>query len=404
MKSAKILGALVVGLFVTGGCMTPSEESDRSTDIASLPQGMTVLEAVPDTSLSVAYKKNDIVIYFQAMRGNPTPEEYQKDPNQPKFEVDARFVADNGRVFYTQMGGDGWVDPSWADDLERQNDLPPTAVSNELLFDMAAEAAEMLDVEVEVQAGDSARSLVPELNALSTFGRMAPAVFAEQKVHLDDYRVRNSIEPLEIPYGTNGPEDADKSLGANYYYIALHDASITLTLGAGRHSATRLYAWSGSWVHVHSFCNHGSCAGDMSQKCLLQYYEATSDYKPAWTAYTCNTGYDAFSDNGGHNCHDDSRLQMASFVYGKNFSTGNQYWCNDSDSPLTDISNNFWFGDHEGSPECNSTQSKGFNHPSWCNYSYSTDYACPSSWQGTNDGCDCGCLFPDGTRADPDCG
>lgn len=402
MKSTRFLGALAVGLGLVIGCGAPTEETGPSTEVAELAEGLTVLEAVPDFSISAAYKKGDVVIYLQALRGKPTPDLYQQNPDSPKYEVDARFVADNGRVFYSQLGGDAWVDPSWAEDLERQNHLPPTSVSNELLFDMAGEAAELLDVEVAAQL-DFAASLEPELKSLRKFAKKAPEIFAEQKLRVEAHWVDKGIDAVEIPYGGGDGDDPDKWFAANYYYIALHDESIWYTLGGGRHSATALYKWSGAWVHVHNFCNHSTCATSMDRKCFLQYYEAIDDYKPSWTAYTCDTGYDAFSDDGGHNCHDDSRLQMASFVYGKNFTNGTTYWCNDSDSPLTDISNNFWYGDHEDSPDCNSSRSKGYNHPLWCDWNNGTDYACPSSWQGTGDGCDCGCLFPDGTRADPDC-
>jgi hypothetical protein len=95
----------------------------------------------------------------------------------------------------------------------------------------------------------------------------------------------------------------------------------------------------------------------MNQKCSLSQV-----HKPSWTALTCNTGYSAKSQDGGHNCHDDSRVQMAAFIFGPVMAR-NQYWCNDGDNSC-DISNNFWYGDQEGSPECNDSTNRGYNHPS----------------------------------------
>ena len=51
----------------------------------------------------------------------------------------------------------------------------------------------------------------------------------------------------------------------------------------------------------------------------------------------------------------------------------------------------------------NGDDDEGYNHPSYCDYDFGSENSCPSSYQGTGDGCDCGCVFPDGTFADPDC-
>jgi hypothetical protein len=102
----------------------------------------------------------------------------------------------------------------------------------------------------------------------------------------------------------------------------------------------------------------------MGQKCQLEYYEAVEDYKPAWTLQNCATGYDWDSDDG-HNCHDDTRLQMNNFVYGS-YNDGYQGWCNDGDSD-TDLSCDILFVelDQDGSPDCNGSTNRGYNHPSW---------------------------------------
>jgi hypothetical protein len=392
---ALVMAGLVVGCASADASKAP-EQTGAQTEVA-LVEGLNILPTTTDIAFNAAYKRDKTVIYMQALRGKETPAEYQKDPASPKFEIDARFVADNGRTFYSRKGGDEWIDPTWAQDFEKQTSLAPTRISNEALFNLAAEATADLEVKVAQKMGsDRAATFVPVLKAIREFGERAPMQFAEQKVrHLEALKKKGLDVSMEIPYGTNGPEDSDWSANANYYYIAVHDKDLSFTFGTGKHSATRLYQWTGAWSWVHDACNHGTCAGDMGIKCLLQYYEAVSDYKPSWTFQNCKTGYDAIS-NGGHNCHDDTRVQLSNFVYNKS-NNGYQAWCNDGDGP-SDISGGFERG---GSPSCDGYGDRGFHYARWCDYN--DNMSCPSSWQGTGDGCDCGCVFPDGSHADPDC-
>lgn len=207
-----------------------------------------------------------------------------------------------------------------------------------------------------------------------------------------------------MPYGDLGGADvANVTMASNYYYMAVYDGDIGFTFGTGKHSATRLHQWSGAWFTAYDSCNHGRCPGvdGMGYKCALQYYEALENVKPAFELQTCKTGYSAIS-NDGHDCHDDSRVQMANFVYGKT-DNGFQAWCNDGDGDA-DISGGFEQG---GSPECTSYRRKGFNHPSWCQYKGNGEIK--ASWFG--DGyCDCNYKFPENvggtvynTWGDSDC-
>ena len=366
-------------------------------DIDGLEDGLTVLEA-QDTAISAAYRRGDVVVYFEALRGQPRPDAYQDDSGVLKYEVDARFVADNGRVFFSQRGGDAWVNPRWVAELGRQDELPPTRESNEMLFEIAAEAADVLDLRVAEEIGEmQAAQLLPEIDALRSMGHSAAATFAEQKLRLLEHRAEEGLANVEIEYGSGDAEDAPiAQLGANYYYIAVHDMTIYLF---GKHSATRLYSWQGYWLNVYNSCNHGDCANTMGIKCLLQYYDAVEDYKPAWDFQTCGTGYNAWSDSGGHNCHDDTRVQMANFVYGNghNKTPGGDFWCDDGDSD-TDISVDIWGVelDQSGSPDCNAGTNKGYNHPDMCRFTavnpesgYNADghCFCDAGCMGRNDCC-----------------
>jgi hypothetical protein len=239
-----------------------------------------------------------------------------------------------------------------------------------VLFGLAAKATAALEREAATLLGaDRARKLEPALQALVEFGSQATAVFAAERANLDRHledsgATAEEIRRDEVAYGTAGPEDGGPYLmGDGYYYIAVHDKGIYWNVG--RHSATRLYQWYGYWAAIHDSCNHGDCAGSMGQKCTLDYYASPVGWKPAWFFQTCTTGYDWDSEDGGHNCHDDTRLQMNNFVYGS-YNNGSQGWCNDGDSS-TDISVDIWGIelDQDGSPECNGSTNMGYNHPSW---------------------------------------
>lgn len=380
---------MVMAGLVLGACAT--EDTTPATS-GALAQGVTVLEA-GEGSLSLAVRDGDDVLYMQALRGRPTP--YQDEPNMPAWEIDARFLSEHGATFYSRQGGDQLIDQRWADALDRQTASPASRESNERLFVIAGGAADLIEAAVATQLGaERAAELAPEIEALRESAAAMPRLYEESRAHRAEYQRDHLGVPTvpgeggDVVYGTEGAEDAELGLAANYYYIAVHKECIFLC--AGDHSATQLHEWLGYWAHVHDFCNHGSCAGRMDRSGLLQYYEAIQDYHPAWTAQTCDTHYDWDSSGGGHNCHDDSRLQMNDFVYGRAIG-GAQYWCNDSST------------DKWKAPSANGDDDEGYNHPDYCDYDFGGASSCPSSYQGTNDGCDCGCLFPDGTHADPDC-
>jgi hypothetical protein len=395
-----LLIALVIGL--ASACAEAPKDTQPTTTATTpdqLKQGLTVLEAT-DTSLSAAYKKDNIVIYFEGVRGNLAPDMYQEEtPDRTRYEVDTRFIADNGRLFFTQRGGDNWVNESWLLDMDREADMPATSMSNAVLFEIAEEIHPILFREVAAQVGaERAAKLDPVLRALADVSEQAQETYDSMVTHRTEFGAGYGLDTLEpVPYGSpvplvpvnggttsptptnpvggapgeveyggdmGGNDVADRAQGSGYYYIAVFDKS---TAVIARHSATRLYKWNGAWATVSDSCNHGGCPtgstmGDAtsSYKCQLAYTVAIQEFKPDWRLMTCNaTGYDAFSNNG-HNCHDDTRVQMAGFVYGHNSvkNPGNRFWCNDDDD--TDISS--WPGDQSGSPSCSSNNEHGYNH------------------------------------------
>jgi hypothetical protein len=305
---------------------------------------------------------------------------FQGDPNSPQFEIDVRFVADNGRIFYSRRGGDAFIDPTWAEDLEAQAELPPSRESNRILFDMADEAAAILGDERTRVLGDRAATLAPELDAIVGIGRQAPGTYA---MMMDERVQRGLTQSGEIAYGSkNGPEAPDAEIPAGYYYLALHADDLEGSPW-GYHSATRLYRWDGYWATANDFCNHGRCPYEngMPQKGIVQTPNGGS--KPAFRMNACNTKYGLYSDDGGHNCHDDSRLQMASVMFGNGHQKdpGNSYWCNGKDDS-SDISVNIWGWetDNSGYPETTTNAKKGYTHAHMCRnqnlHGYNSAAAC----------------------------
>jgi hypothetical protein len=392
MRRAATLWVLILALGL-GACATT--EPTETVAPAALEEGVNVLE-VGEGSLSLAFRQDATVVYLQALRGRPGA--YPNDPDMPAFEVDARFVAENGVAFYVRQGGDDFVNESWAVDLQRQSDDAIAREDNQHLFLLGDEIARVLRQQVTEQLGaERAAALAPEIEALEESAADLSRSYERSRntrlEHLANFEGLQVDGGGDVAFGTNGPEDAERAFNANFYYIAIHGACIASTLCVGRHSATRIYEWISRWSVIHDFCNHGDCASSMSQQSFLNFNEAVVDFKPSWTAQTCNTGYHWDSSNGGHNCHDDSRRQMMNFVYSR-YPARNAYHCSDN----TDT--NRWV-----EPRSNGSRNWGYNHPWACQYNFSDDGAasCPSSYQGTRDGCDCGCRFPDGTTADPDC-
>ena len=369
-------------------------EQQPAANTEALPQGLSVLQA-DDTHLSMAYKQGDTVIYLEALRGQRTADMYQQDPQAPRYEVDARFVSDDGNIFYSQRGGDNWLEPKWAEQLERRNALAPTRESNERLFQLATAAAQAMDAQLRAELGaERAALLEPLARPLRGFGLTAASLYAEHKQRMLEHKRDDGVFPEgevpgEVAYGDDKGGDCDDwvTFGSNYYYIAVHDGS---TAVIARHSATRLYEWRGYWAQVHDSCNHGRCAYEMGQKCFLQYYEAREDYKPSWQMQSCGTDYHAFS-NDGHNCHDDTRVQMANFVYGNGHQKGpgSKFWCYGDDS--SDISS--WPGDQSGSPDCDSSRDEGYNHYDMCRFVGTHSYNsaggcyCDAACEDYNDCC-----------------
>ncbi len=347
------LTTLFLSLFLIS-CTGADLDAGAPASGADLRQGVTLLDVQPGFSFTARFVKHDEVIFVQAVRGQRTPEIYQQDPGSPRFEIDVRITDRDGRILYLRRGGDAFVDSTWQDELLLQDLLPPSAGSNEHLFAMIDEATDAIEDEL-LGMGHNV-TLLDELAAVRGFARNAPAAYLQSQSQVTAEVAKHGFFNPELYEAGGGGslagEEADAlSLSAGWYYAAVHDKSTAII---ARHSGVRLHQLNGSGTFAYyDFCNHGTCPAEMSQKCSLIKIN-----RPAWYLPACSTPYDAFSDGGGHNCHDDARMQMASFVFGAS-NNGSQWWCNGNDDD-TDMSAPP--GDLDGSADCSADQYRGYNH------------------------------------------
>lgn len=320
----------------------------------ALQPGVTLLDVQPGRSFSARYVSGEDVLFIQAVRGKEAPEYYRQDPEFPRYEIDVRVMDRDGRILYLRRGGDAFADPTWQDDLLLQDLLPPPRTSNRHLFDMVSEAVDAVENEL-LHMGVNV-TLLDEVAAVRSFARTAPAAYRESEMHVTAEILEHGfLNPELYEAGGGGSlagDEADAlSLSAGWYYAAVHDKS---TVVIARHSGVRLHQLNGTGTFAYyDFCNHGTCPSEMVQKCSLIKIN-----RPSWYLPACSTPYAAFSDGGGHNCHDDARVQLASFVYGAS-NNGSQWWCNGLDDD-TDMSAPP--GDLDGSVDCNDDMYRGYNH------------------------------------------
>lgn len=364
MRRAVVLSFLVLSM---SGCA-----NDTSTE--GLPQGLTVLEAEVG-SLSLAYRSADVVIFMEAARGNETPEPYRSHPDWPAYEMDARFSGQDGFVFYLQQGGHEWVQPQWEDAINAQLAAPTGEVrTNEEHFRLATEASRTMREDIAEQLGDElAAQLAPEINTLVDYASVAHEQFLVQRDHFLQQRMQElgevptlDADTGELAYGSTGPEDPYWYYGlATNYAMSLHADSLDGIPGyaGGYHSATARHYYNNGAYTNHSSCNHGRCATSMTQR------GATTSYKSFGASqlvcYHCSGEYKWDSDGGsyGHNCHDDSRIQMHNYAY---VSTvwGTFRWCDGGDRDH-DISVDILFVelDQEGYPQNSNSTNRGYGAP-----------------------------------------
>jgi hypothetical protein len=307
---ASILYLIAIGtLTLPMAAIAASDQSSTrfSTVLAQgqeLREGLTSLFTVPN-GINGSYELDGKIVHFETRRGSRTPKYLRDgDPATPDYEIDVRFMDQDGKPFLIQIGGDAPLDHTWTE-------IPPT-----------------------LKDGTQAKAKF-EL-AAKMVGTMKKHKFAHKFVHerqalLDLAPIVDSAQVIEkVEEAPNQALSAPTQLAANTYRhrIAVHHKSCCF--GLGRHSATigKYISTSGVTTTLFTTCNHGTCASQMALKCSWTSASPGNRTNHVHNHVTCTTPYNPTSVFG-HNSNDDTDLQYRAVRLNSHpSSTGGT--CNDS--------------------------------------------------------------------------
>ncbi len=283
----------------------------------SLPQGVSVFDAAEDFGVSGAFKQGDKVVFFETRRGAVRPEFHRNtSPELGEYEIDARFVDADGNTVALQRGGDSFADPTWEEDLRKQ-ELAKKVVVTPALLELAGEAAQAI---TKFQFPSNVSFHTSQLSELGVGAKIPVVDNTAGQVSKDI----TGYDNLQV--------GANASFEIHYKYIAC-----VAWVCAGQHSAVRVRTSTGA---IYDACQHGTCAGSMgSISCRgsgsggwFQREMSTSigTVNAAGTG-ACSTPYGWNSGGGKHNCHDDSMMVGYGIRYGMQSTTagvcqGQNWW------------------------------------------------------------------------------
>ena len=266
----------------------PSDQSSTrfSTVLAlgqELGEGLTSLFTVPN-GIYGSYELDGEIVYFETRRGPRTPKFLRDgDPATPTFEIDVRFINQDGESFLIQIGGDTPLDHTWTEaTAEFKTDMQAKTE-----FELAARTIETLGTL------KFSRKFVHERQALLN---LAPIV--------DSAQVIEKIE--EAP---DQALSAPTLLATNTYRHRVEIHHKSCCFGLGRHSATTgKYLSRGVTTTAVITCNHGTCANQMALKCSWTSASPGNRTSHVHNHISCSTPYNATSVYG-HNSNDDTDIQ-----------------------------------------------------------------------------------------------
>jgi hypothetical protein len=321
---SQLVGGGAVLAMVLAGC---AGEVSRP-DVGQLQEGLNLLDVKePAWGMSAAFRQGQRVIYLETRVGPLMPEIYrQDDPDGPQNEMDMRLVDKNGNTFYAMRGGDNFVDPTWAAEVE---------ISKRAKVDPAARD---LDFRLAKEASVAFMKVAP---ATFKFHVRYVASYAARPVPSEDEQLRQRaalIPRVDAPGALNANDPARRETGYGNYnlgdYMWLEtdkysgDTGCFLGLCVAKHSATRMwvYRWNNGapyWILSIDANNHGRHAGDsgMGYNC----YSSASTW--AWGATIsgstagdatgnwdsqggCQTSYSWNSGGWDHLCNDDAAYEL----------------------------------------------------------------------------------------------
>ncbi len=232
-----------------------------------------------------------------------------------RIDAYSMVKAADGYVLASELGGDV-VPAGWAEAMEQTTVRDQNAIAAD--FGRAATALNALAYNAASGPGVALGNGIE----LAAMHRLAQTMVT----HLLPVRDVGERQSL-----LGGPDNQIAAGGRYQTYIQVWRKKF---VGIAEHSGTRVGHWlynsTSSSVKRHggyyTLCNHGTCptVSPMTQKCSFTGPRLTYFRRPSMRTdaggHTCATKYNMFSTAGGHNCHDDSSVQVRA-VRGQAYST-----------------------------------------------------------------------------------
>jgi hypothetical protein len=369
MRANWNLMALVAGALLIG-C---GEDSIPRPAPAELAEGLTVLDAADESwGFDAAFKKDGHVVYFESRVGALKPELYREVwPDDPPYEMDARFVDENGETFAIRRGGDAFVDPTWVPELKQataRRTRHPDPELRAISFQLAEEMSRVMHTDLGAKIP---KAFAHHISHALSMGRLVVP-----KVDLNELAMKRAELAQKIATKEEGFTNDGMS---NYYYGQLYGGTVlyvpfypsvcsqldnlpTPSCGSQQetwHSAVRAwnYASNGTWNMYVDGCNHGRCpydnmsygngrwskagwlaGGNMVD--VLSYDALNADNVGTAVTGGCGTSYNWNSGSGSHLCNDDTAFEFYQIDRGVNLS-----YCNGAGPTAAgahDINNFTW--------------------------------------------------------------
>lgn len=266
--------------------------------------GLTSLSTVPN-GIYGSYELDGKIVYFETRRGPRTPKLLRdSDPATPQFEIDVRFMNQDGEPFLIKIGGDAPLDHTWKEvtpkfkaDTQAKTD-----------FKLVARTLETLKKLKFIRKFDHERQALLNLTPL-----------------VDSAQVIEKIEAAP-----DQKLSAPSPLATNTYQHKVEIRQKKCCFGLAHHSATigKYISIGGVTTTAVITCNHGTCADNMALKCSWTSAKPGNRTKDVKNDVTCTTPYNAPSVFG-HNSNDDTDLQYRAVRY-NNLPSKTGGTCNDS--------------------------------------------------------------------------
>ena len=319
MKTAMVIVALAVVLAtMVGAQVNPTVSVLAPTapvfkDLKELTHG----KKHGHTGVSATFSLDGEEVHIEARRGHHIQGRHHD--GGPRYEVDVCILDGAGRPLIAQYGGDEPVIPECAsDDGPVDIDAHPAVQAFGMPDDRTASFKRAEKAVKLIRKAGFRKKFKPEFDAIvGQLELLSEGRRGEKKIRPETMTSADLPNPEAAENGSNVPEPQNHPTGFTHV-IEVHSDYVRGTRSHATHGATIAYriphlrkiqfAWSN--------CNHGRCYWAMPWLCAYQ--------SPANRVYhvhmvTCATYYNPFSFLGGHNCNDDTRIELQSIIHNVHF-------------------------------------------------------------------------------------